>query len=81
MLPDLIGSLLNIDLSETVTRTACFSFIEDGTVAPYENVDLYIRFDNNIRVFVYGEAPAGETAPLRENEYVLTVPADRLSLQ
>jgi hypothetical protein len=76
MLPDLVGSLLNIDLSETVTRTACFNGVEDGSAAPYEDPDLYIMFENDVRVFVYGETPIGNAVPLRENEYVLVIPKD-----
>lgn len=44
LLPDIIGQLLGIDLSNTITRTACLNGIFDGNIAPYENIDLYIRY-------------------------------------
>jgi hypothetical protein len=78
LLPDLIGKLIGMDLSHTVTRTACLNGIFDGSVAPYENVDLYIRFENEVRIFIYGTMPTTEVVQLRENEFVLFILADSL---
>lgn len=78
LLPDLIGKLLSIDLSDTVTRTACFNGIFDGSIAPFADVDLYIKFENNIIVYIYGEEHTTENVKLRENEYVIFVLTDNL---
>lgn len=78
LLPELIGHLLGIDLSDTVTRTACLNGIFDGSMAPLENVDLYILFENNVRVFIFGEETTKDLTTLGENEYVLLVLGDCL---
>jgi len=78
LLPDLIGQLISIDLSSVVTKTACLNGIYDGSIAPYEDVDLYIRFENYIRVFIYGKIPENDNVILRENEHVLFVLGDSL---
>jgi len=78
LLPDLIGKLLSVDLSDTVTRTACFNGILDGSVDPFADVDLYIKFENNIIVYIYGGEQIIENVKLRENEYVIFVLNDNL---
>lgn len=78
LLPDLVAKILDIDLSNTVTKTACLNGIHDGSTAPYDDVDLYIRFDNDIRVFVYGKEPINKISNLRENEYILCILTDNL---
>jgi hypothetical protein len=78
LLPDLIGELLNIDLSNTVAQTACFNGIHDGGVAPLEDVDLYIRFENDIRVYVYGTNSTTDAVTLQENEFIICVLTDSL---
>jgi len=79
LLPDLIGQLLDIDLSDTVTRTACLNEIFDGTDDPYEDVDLYVRFQNDIRVFIYGNHRHKTNTQLGEKEYVIFLEADTLT--
>jgi hypothetical protein len=79
LLPDLLGQLLNIDLSDTTVTTGCFNGIFDGMEPPYENVDFYVRFQNGIRVYVYGSIPYKELKELKNNEYVLIVLSDDLN--
>lgn len=45
---------------------------------PFENADLYIRFENDVRVFIYGTMPTIEGIPLRENEFVIFILTDCL---
>ena len=78
-LPELVGGLLDIDLSKANATTGCFGGMPEGEVAPYENVDFYIRFDSDIRVFVYGAVPCVELKLLGEDEYVLFVLGNELS--
>jgi hypothetical protein len=73
--------LLDIDLSSVYVKTACFNDIFDGTEPPYEGVDLYIRFSNDIRVYVYGSEPKERQKELDEHEYVLIILADSLNNQ
>jgi len=54
LLPNIIGELLNIDLSSVTAKTACLNGIFDGNEPLYDNVDLYIKFDNDIIVYVFG---------------------------
>lgn len=79
LLPDLLGRLLNIDLSDTTVPTGCFNDIFDGTEPPYEDVDFYVRLQNGIRVYVYGSIPYRELKKLKNNEYVLIVLSDDLN--
>ena len=78
LLPDLIAQLLSIDLSRVVTKTACLNGIVDGSTAPFKDIDLYIRFENDIRVFVYGTIQRNDNVTLRENEFVLYILGDSL---
>jgi hypothetical protein len=78
LLSNLIGELFNIDLSSTVAQTACLNGIHDGSIAPFEDVDLYIRFENDVRVYVYGSRPTTKIVSLGENEFVLLVLSDSL---
>ena len=85
--PDLVSRLFDVDLSDAEVRTACLNGIFDGTEPPYGNVDLYIKFSNDVRVYVYGSVPkepslSGTELPLsgtergrelKDNEYVLVV--------
>jgi hypothetical protein len=79
LLPGLIGKLLGIDLSDTVTKTSCLNGIVDGSKDPLGDVDLYIRFENDVRIFIYGTEKPIENAALAENEYVLFVPGNNLA--
>lgn len=77
LLPSLIGNVLGIDLSNFTVETACFNGVNDGSDPPYINVDIYIKFNNNIKVFVYGRQPKN-IVDLRENEYVIFLLADEI---
>ena len=78
-LPSLIGELLDIDLTNTHAVTGCFNGVFDGTVPPFDDVDFYLRFNNDIRVFVYGSLRGKERPKLKNNEYVLFVLGDKLT--
>lgn len=77
-LPTMIGGLVGIDLSDTTARTGCFNGVFDETEPPYPDVDFYIRFDNDIRVFVYGSARGDREKQLKDHEYVLFFSAAHL---
>ena len=70
LLPSLIGSIVGFDLSKVTVETACFNGVNDGSKPPYDNVDLYIKLNNDIKVFVYGRKQE-HLAELKENEYVV----------
>lgn len=72
LLPDFLEGIINVDLSEASVITACFNGVNDGSTAPYNNVDLYIKFSNGIKIFVYGK-PIDCTAVLNADEYVLMI--------
>lgn len=73
LLPDLIGLLLDIDLSSAAAKTGCFNGVSDGAEPPCNGVDLYLAFDNGIRVYVYGSIPERECRKPGDYEYVLFV--------
>ncbi len=78
LLPSVIGKILGIDLTDVSAVTACFNGVNDGSNAPYNNVDLYIKLNNGIKVFVYSRKY--ETlANLKENEYVIFLLSNDLS--
>ena len=71
LLPNEIGRILNIDTSSSTIETGCFNGIFDGTDSPYDDVDFYVKSDNEIFVFIYGRIPIEPLKKLRENEYVI----------
>lgn len=71
--PDLMSRLLDIGLSSANVQTACLNGIFDGTEPPYNDVDLYIKFNNDIRVYVYGSIRNEKIREIEENEYILIV--------
>ncbi len=79
LLPDLIGQLLNIDLSSVTVPAGCFNGISDGTKPPYDDVDFYIRLSNDIRVFIYGSIRDSMVKELKDNEYVIYIDANNFS--
>ena len=79
LLPDLLGQLLNIDLSDTTVSTGCFNGVFDGTEPPYKDIDFYVRLQNGISVYAYGSIPYKELKELKNNEYVLIVLSDDLN--
>ncbi len=78
LLPNKIGQLLDIDTSALTIPTGCFNGIFDGTEPPYEDVDMYIRFSNDIRVYIYGRIPFKLLKQLKNNEYVIFVLSNSL---
>ncbi len=70
LLPSVLEKILGVSLSDVSVITACFNGVNDGSQAPYDNVDLYIKLNNDIKVFVYGRKPE-HLAELKENEYVI----------
>lgn len=77
LLPSIIGNMLGIDLTDIVVLTGCFNGVNDGTVPPYDNVDLYIKLNNGIKVYIYGRQLDGAVV-LSENEYVVFVNAEEI---
>ena len=77
LLPSLIGSILGVDLSNVTVETACFNGVNDDSNPPYINVDLYIKFNNNIKVFVYSRQPKN-LIDLKENEHAIYLLADEI---
>lgn len=70
LFPSVLEKILGIDLADVSVVTACFNGVNDGSKPPYDNVDLYIKLSNDIKVFVYGRKPE-HLADLKENEYVI----------
>ncbi len=77
LLPSLLGNILGIDLSNITVDTACFNGVNDGSKPPYDKVDLYLKFNNDIKVFVYGRKPKN-LVDLKENEHVICLLADEI---
>ncbi len=78
LLPSVLGKLLGIDLSDVSVITSCFNGVSDGSKPPYDNVDLYIKLNNDIKVFVHGKKQERLT-DLKENEYVIFFLSNDLS--
>jgi hypothetical protein len=76
LLPDFLGQLLGMDLSDTTVATGCFNGIFEGVEPPYEGVDFYVRLLNGVRVYVYGSIPYKKLKELKDNEYVLIMLTD-----
>lgn len=78
LLPSVLEKLLGIDLTTVSVATACFNGVNDGSKPPYDNVDLYIKLNNDIKVFVHGKKQKRLT-DLKENEYVIFFLSNDLS--
>ncbi len=78
LLSSVLEKLLGIDLTAVSVATACFNGVNDGSKPPYDNVDLYIKLNNSIKVFVYGKKQERLT-DLKENEYVIFFISSNLS--
>ena len=79
LLPSVIEKMIDIDLTDVLVITACFNGVNDGSKPPYDNVDLYIKLNNDIKVFVYSRKPE-HLAELKENEYVICLLASDISV-
>lgn len=79
LLPSVLEKILGVNLSDVSVVTACFNGINDGSQLPYDNVDLYIKLNNGIKVFVYGRKQEHLTE-LKENEYVICLLASDISV-
>ena len=71
--------MINIDLTSVNVKTACFNGIFDGNDPPYEDIDLYVRFQNDIFAFVYGSERQNLLREINNNEYVIFILGDSLS--
>ena len=78
LLPSVLEKILGIDLTDVSVVTACFNGVNDGSKPPYDNVDLYIKLNNGIKVFVYGKKQERIT-DLKGNEYVIFLLSSDLS--
>ena len=78
LLPSLIGNIIGVDLSKVTAETACFNGINDGSQPPYDIVELYIKLNNGIKVFVCGRKQE-HLVELKENEYVVFLISNDLS--
>ena len=78
LLPSALEKILDIDLTDVSVITACFSGVNDGSKPPYDNVDLYIKLNNGIKIFVHGKKQKRLT-DLKENEYVIFFLSNDLS--
>lgn len=74
LLPTFLEKHLNMDLSGALVVTACFNGVNDGSTPPCDNVDLYIKLSNGVKVFVYGRETQNIN-PLNKNEYVINLNA------
>ncbi len=70
LLPSILGKILGVYLFDVSVITACFNGVNDGSQPPYNNVDLYIKLNNDIKVFVYSRKKK-QLTDLKENEYVI----------
>lgn len=77
LLPSVLERILGIDLPGVLVITACFNGVNDGSKPPYDNVDLYIKLNNGIKVFVYGRKQEPIVEP-KENEYAIFIINDSL---
>ena len=78
LLPSALEKILDIDLTDVSVVTACFNGVNDGSKPPYDNVDLYIKLNNDIKVFVCGRNQE-DIVELKENEYVICLIADEIT--
>ncbi|MBR3768004.1 MAG: GrpB family protein [Clostridia bacterium] len=78
LLPSVLEKLLGIDLTNISVVTACFNGVNDDSKPPCDNVDLYIKLNNGVKVFVYGRKQRLPNVP-KENEYVIFFISDNLS--
>ena len=78
LLPSALEKILGIDLTDVSVITSCFNGVNDGSKPPYDNVDLYIKLNNDIKVFVHGKKQERLT-DLKENEYVIFFLSNDLS--
>lgn len=78
LLPSALEKILDIDLTDVSVVTACFNGVNDGSQAPYDNIELYIKLNNDIKVFVCGRNQE-DIVELKENEYVICLIADEIT--
>ena len=74
LLTENLEKILGISLSGVSVVTACFNGVNDNSQPPYDNVDLYIKLSNNIKVYIYGRNQE-HIVELKENEYVICLVA------
>lgn len=72
LLPANLEKILGVSLSGVSVVTACFNGVNDNSQPPYDNVDLYIRLSNNIKIYVYGRNQK-HLVELKENQYSIFI--------
>ena len=75
----IIGKITGVDFSGTPIVTGCFNGINDDSTAPYGNPELFCKWDDGKRVYVYGTIVHGNLIALKENEYVLFALSDTIT--
>jgi len=73
-----LEKILDVSLSGVSVVTACFNGVNDNSQPPYDNVDLYIKLSNNIKVYIYGRNQE-HIVELKENEYVICLVAGEVT--
>ena len=79
VLSAIIGRIIGVDFTGTPIVTGCFNGINDDSVALYGNPDLYCKWDDGKRVYVYGTIVQEDLSVLKENEHVLFVLSDTIT--
>lgn len=72
LLPAKLEKILGVSLSGVSVVTACFNGVNDNSQPPYDNVDLYIKLSNNIKVYVYSRNQK-HLVELKENQYSIFI--------
>lgn len=72
LLPANLEKILGVSLLGVSVVTACFNGVNDNSQPPYDNVDLYIKLSNNIKVYVYGRNQK-HLVELKENQYSIFI--------
>jgi len=79
LLPNEISRILNIDTSTLTIKTGCFNGVFEDIVPPYDDVDFYVKFNNDVCLFLYGRIPSDTLKELKDNEYVVFMLSNDLS--
>ncbi len=75
----IIGKITGVDFSGTSIVTGCFNGINDESIAPYDSPDLYCKWDDGKRVYMYGTIVQGDLSVLKEDEHVLFALSNKIT--